>query len=416
MSDQLSADLQALRIDRDVPPPTGNGAVGRWVTWLIVLGVLGAAGAWALPRAQARIFKTTVRTQEIRSVSPTQAATSVSATGYVVALTISRVQPRATGRVLNVHVREGDTVHTGQVLLELDSAEQRVALTATQARAAAAQSRVTVARANITETQVQLERQRRLLTAGATSRSTVEDLEARLGPLRASVEAAVAEARASQADVASQRANLGLLTVSAPFDGVVLNRPPQVGELVGAGAIMGSSGNATAAVIEVMDPRSIVVEVDVPEGRLSSVHLGGPCEISLDAFPDRRLRGVVQEFGHRVDRAKATVPVRVRFVENAGAVLPEMSARVSFLNNEVSQEALTARSRNVVPAGAVTARGGTQVVFTVEDNVARMYRVQLGAREGEGFELIQGPSPGAHVVIAPPAALSDGSPVKEASQ
>lgn len=414
MSDQLSADLNALRIDRDPPPRSGApSALGRVVVWLAVLGALGAGAAYAWPRVQARVFKTEVRTGEVTLVSPTQASTSVTATGYVVALTLSRVQPRVPGRVARVAVREGDVVREGQLLLTLDAVEQRAAIATAQARATAAQARVAVARASLAEAQVNADRQRALVASGAAARSVVEDLDARMGALRASITASEAEARASLAEVASLRVNLGQLTLTAPFDGVVLNRPPQVGEVVGAGMIAGTTNTAASPVIEVMDPRSIVVEVDVPEARLGLVRVGGPCEVALDAFPDRRVRCTVAELGHRVDRAKATVPVRVRFADEAAGVLPEMSARVSFLTAEVSAEALNARPRTVLPAAAVTARGGAQVVFTVEDGVTRQHPVTLGARTGDTVELVQGPSPGAHVVLSPPATLADGNPVKE---
>jgi multidrug efflux pump subunit AcrA (membrane-fusion protein) len=144
--------------------------------------------------------------------------------------------------------------------------------------------------------------------------------------------------------------------------------------------------------------------------------VGGPCEVVLDAFADQRHRATVSEIGRRIDRAKATVPVRVRFSAAVAGVLPEMSARVSFLTAEVSQADLQARARTVLPAAAMTARGGTQVVFTVEDGVARMHPVRVGERVGDGFELLQGPPPGAHVVVTPPATLAEGNPVKETVQ
>lgn len=420
MSDSLSADLHALRIEREPPRrPGGSGGSGalRVALTLALLAGVGGAGAWAWPRVAAQVFKTEVRVGDILAVSPTQASTSVTATGYVVALALSRVQPRIPGRVARVHVREGESVRAGQVLVTLDAVEQRAAIAAAQARMLAAQARVAVARANIEEARVNVERQARLVASGAAPRSVVEDLEARMGALRASVAASEAEVRASHAEVASLRVNLGQLTLAAPFDGVVLNRPPQVGEVIGAGTVSGTTtANATAAVIEVMDPRSLVIEVDVPEARLSLVRVGGPCEVSLDAFPDRRFRATVSELGRRVDRAKATVPVRVRITDDAPGVLPEMSARVSFLTAEVSAEALTARSRTLVPAAAVAARGGARVVFAVEEGRARAHRVTLGPRSGESYELVQGPAPGTRVVLAPPAELSDGSPVKEVTR
>lgn len=416
MPDSLSADLNALRIDRGPPSPSGSSGVVRALLILALLGGLAGAGAYAWPLVSARVFKTEVRVDEVRSVSASQASTSVSATGYVIALTVSRVQPRVAGRVARVHVREGESVREGQLLLTLDASDQRAAITAAQARVSAAQARVAVARAAIVEAQVNLQRQRQLVEGGAAPRSGVEDLEARMSSLRASASASEAEVRAAQAEVASLRTNLGQLTLSAPFAGLVMNRPPQVGEIVGLGAVTGTTAsNAAAAVIEIMDPASLVVEVDVPEGRLGLVRVGGMCQVSLDAFPDRRLRGAVTELGRRVDRSKGTVPVRVR-LDDAAGVLPEMSARVSFLSEAVSAEVLNARARTMLPAAAVTQRGGAQVVFVVEDGVARRREVTLGARAGESVELVQGPSPGARVVLSPPAALSDGSPVKEVTR
>jgi len=417
MADQLTDDLNALRIDRSPPRASaGGGFLARTLGWLVVLGALGAGGAWAWPRVQARVFKTEVRLGEVRSVSPAQAATQVSATGYVVALRISRVQPRASGRVARVMVREGETVRAGQVLLVLDASESRGAIASAQARVLSAQARVAVARANLAEATVALERQRRLVATGSAPRSVVEDLEARQGPLRAQIEASQAEVRATQAEVASLRINQEQLTVMAPFAGRVVNRPPQVGELVGMGAISGTTNNAVAAVVELIDPTSMVVEVDVPEGRMGLVRVGGPCEVALDAFPGRRVRCAVTEFGNRVDRAKATVPVRVRLVDTVEGVLPEMSARVSFLSEALTDTALTAQSRTMIPVAAVTARGGQRVVFAVEDGVARQQAVRLGAQEGDAYLLLEGPPPGARVVLSAPAALTDGNPVKETTR
>jgi HlyD family secretion protein len=417
MGDQLTNDLNALRIDRSEPAPSSGGGLGRALGWLLVLGALGGGSAWAWPRVQGRVFKTEVRLGEVRTVSPAQSATQVSATGYVVALRVSRVQPRASGRVAQVRVHEGETVRAGQVLLVLDASESRAAIAAAQARVLAAQARAAVSRANLAEATVALERQRRLAATGAAPRATVEDLEARMGPLRALIEATQAEVRAAQAEVASLRINLGQLTLTAPFDGRVVNRPPQLGELVGLGALSGTTtANAAAAVVEIIDPTSLVVEVDVPEGRLGLVRIGGPCEVALDAFPGRRVRCAVSAIGNRVDRCEGHGARAGALHRRGRGVLPEMSARVSFLTEALSDAALTARPHTVLPAAAVTARGGQRVVFTVEDGVARQQPVRLGPQEGDGFRLEEGPPPGARVVLGPPATLNDGNPVKETTR
>jgi RND family efflux transporter MFP subunit len=421
VGDPLSDDLASLRIDRDDAPivPSSRGrvhapsrpssGVARYAVIALLLGGVAYGGVRAWPFVESRLFKTDVTTGEVVVVSPAQGATTVTATGYVIALTSARVSSRVPGRVAAVHVREGDAVRTGQALIELDATDVRSTVAAARARVAAAEARVAIARANLADGRQQLERQRRLAESGAVSRQVVEDLQARLGPLEASVAAASAEVRALQADVNVQSATLSLLTIRAPFDGTVVNRPPRPGELLGSELMAGT-------VIELADFRSMVAEVDVPEGRLGLIRVGGPTEIALDAFPGRRFRGAVQELGHRVDRAKATVAVRVRFVDPMEGILPDMAARVSFLTQELTPEMLRAAQRTVVPAAAVTTRNGARVVLVVEDGKVRVRPVSLGAQSGDAYELIDGPPPGSRVVLRPPATLQESNPVREASR
>jgi multidrug efflux pump subunit AcrA (membrane-fusion protein) len=133
----------------------------------------------------------------------------------------------------------------------------------------------------------------------------------------------------------------------------------------------------------------------------------------LDAFPDRRYRGAVLEVVPKVDRAKATVMVRVKFVDPPKDVLPEMGARVSFLTSAITAEAAAEKPKLIVPGAAVTERSGAKVVFVLEGDRLRMMPVELGAPFGDGFELVRGPAPGAKVVKNPSAELVDGKKVKE---
>lgn len=362
---------------------------------------IGVATAW--PRLEAQIFKSEVRITTIDEVSPTAAATSLTASGYVEADHSSRVGPKASGRVAKVLVREGELVTEGQVLVELDPTDQRSAIAAARSRVLAAQARSAAARANLSEVRVQAQRQRVLVEREVGPRSVLEDLEARMGSLEAQVAAADAEVRAAQAEMEVQRVGLGQLTVVAPLSGTVLDDPVEVGEIVGP----------QSTLLTVADLTTLLVQIDVPETRLTLVKIGGPCEISLEAFPGRRFRGVAQEIGRRVDRAKATVPVKVRFAEPVEGVLPDMSARVSFLTQEVRDEALRAPPKLVVPASAVARRAGAQVVFVVEEGAVRAERVRLGARVDEGLEVLDGPPAGTRVVDHPPPTLADGQKVKE---
>lgn len=403
--DDLSADLASLKIDRDPPRAHARGAL-RLLRWLLVLGGLGAlvlAGIWLAPRLSAQFFKTEVQTAPIVEVSPSVALTSLTATGYVIAERRSKVGASVPGRVAKVFAREGMQVREGDLLFELDAADQKSNLTSAQARLHAAEARVTAARASLRELHVQHERQRRLWAEQAAARATVEDLEARIGTSEASVQTALAEWHAAQAQLAQARVTLGHTLIRAPISGTVLDKPRDVGEAV----------EAHTWLLELADLASLVVEVDVPEARLSLVRIGGPCEVTLDAYPGKRLRGRVRELGKRVNRAKATVPVKVELVDAGQDVLPDMSARVSFLTEALDREALEAATKVVVPAAALTERGGRRSVFVVESGIARVAPVKLGARSGDGFELVEGPPPGTRVVMNPDSTLTPGQRVKE---
>jgi hypothetical protein len=171
----------------------------------------------------------------------------------------------------------------------------------------------------------------------------------------------------------------------------------------------------TTGVIELADFNSLVVETDVPEGRLHMVRIGSPCEIVLDAYPTRRYRGEAIEIMPRVNRAKASVGVKVKFIDATEGVLPDMSARVSFLAKALDAEQMKEKAKTIVPGAAVVERSGAKMVFVVDGDRVRLTPVKLRAAFGDGFELEQGPAPGTKVVKSPPDVLQDGNKIKEGS-
>jgi HlyD family secretion protein len=401
--DQLSSDLASLKIDRS--PPRARPGVGRWLPWLLALGALGALVAWGYPHVEAELFKTTVRTGTIVDVSPSLALTSLTATGYVIAERKSKVGSNLPGRIAKLLVKEGSAVKAGDVLVELDAADLRGNVAAAEARVAAAQAKVASTRASLSELAVQEKRQRALLEQRAAARSVVEDLEARIGTSKAEVGSAEAEVRSAQAQLALSKVNLERTVIKAPIDGTVITKPLEVGETI----------EMLTPILELADFASLVVEIDVPETRLGLVKLGGPAEISLDAFAGQRLRGKVNEIGKRVNRSKATVPIKVAFEDPNSGALPDMSARVSFLTEALDQKALAGPSRRVVPSKAVAKRAGRDVVFVVAEGKVKEVPVTLGAPTDDGIELVEGPEPGSKIVLEPPNTLSSGQRVKEGS-
>jgi RND family efflux transporter MFP subunit len=305
-----------------------------------------------------------------------------------------------------VNVKEGDDVKEGDVIAQLDDADARTQIVAAGSRVGVAQARVATARANLAELTQQVNRERQLVASGAVGRANLDDLVAREKALEEAVSAAEAEARAAQADVGTYGVGLKDRLVIAPISGRIVTKPATVGEFVGG------IGNMTN-IAEIVDFDSLMVETDVPEARLHLVKLGGPCEIVLDAYPNKRYRGVAKELGLRVNRQKATVVVKVKFADDTTGVLPEMSARVSFLSKAITDEALKEQPKKVVPADAVVERGGQKVIFTVESGKLHMFPVKVGQSMGSGVELLDGPPPGTKIVAKPLADTSDGQRIKE---
>ncbi len=403
MDDRLDADLSSLRIDRNDRPPSSGRAL-RWVVGLLIAAALAFA-AWRIgaPMLEARLFKTEVGVTEIAMVSPAQAQVQLTSAGYVVPQVEVDVSSKLVGRVDKATVREGSRVAQGQVLFELDASDQRTQVASAQARVASARARAATARAQLAEIAQQVEREKKLVASGAIASATVDDLVARARSLAEQVNAADADVAASQAEVTALSVNLTNTTIRAPIDGTVVAKPLQAGDVVTPGVPMA----------KIADFRSIVVETDVPESRLHLVTKGGPCEVVLDAYPDRRWRGEVVDTSPQLNRAKATATVKVRFLDRDDTVLPEMAARVSFLDAPLDQAKMKEPPKRIVPGSAVADRAGAKVVFTFDAGQVRMVPVVLGPRFGDGFELVEGPPPGTKVVSDPPPSLGDGQAIKE---
>jgi RND family efflux transporter MFP subunit len=410
MSDQLSSDLASLKIDRSAPRPKGKSPVGTIVTVLVLLGAAGAGYVYGLPALSAALFKTEVETTEVITVSPAQASVELTSTGYVVAQSVSAVACKVAGKVKAQHVRQGAKVKPGDVLLEIDPSDQNASIATAASQAAAARARIMTAKATLAETQIQAQRALSLSQEGIGPKGAADDLNARAESLKEQVKASEAEARAADALVNALRVNLGNFTVVAPIAGTVVNKPPELGEFVGpqpAGVAIDMGG------VQIADFTTLQVETDVAESRLSQVKMGGPAEIVLDAFPSKRFRGKAVEITPKVNRTKATLTVKVAFVDDNEGVLPDMAARVSFLNGELDKEAMKAPPKTVVPGTAVVDLNGSKVVYRLEGGVVRMTPITLGPAFGTGFEVTSGVTSGTRLVNNPPQGLADGQKIKE---
>jgi len=405
VTDQLSSDLASLRINRDAPRPPSP--LRRAIVPLLVIGGLAAVGYFGWLKLEGTIMKQEVRTTEVALISPSQAEVTVTATGYVIPQRTSKVGSKLPGRLFKVLVAEGETVKEGQVLAQLEDEDQRSQIVAASSKVGVASARTGTARANLAEITQQVERERALVASGAVGKANLDNLVAREAALKEGVKAAEAEARSAQADVGTFGVGLKDRVIIAPIGGRIVTKPATVGEFVGG---IGNIG----LVAEIVDFDSLVVETDVPETRLHQIKIGGPAEIVLDAYPNRRYRGIASELGLRVNRAKATVVVKVKFTDPMENVLPEMSARVSFLSKAITDAALKEASKRVVANDAVVDRNGQKVVFVVDSGKLHVFPVKVGGPVGgSAVELLDGPAPGVKVVAKPTADTAEGQRIKE---
>lgn len=413
---ELSRDLASLKIDREPKAGGRGGGVPSWLIWVVLAGgVVALAYFVGYPKLQDALHTKTVETGTVQMISPAQGQVQLTATGYVVAEVSAKVAAKVPGRIAEIMVEEGDVITKGQPVARLEDVDQKSALQAARSRTAAARARVATARAAVAETKLQLQREEQLVASGVSPKATAEDLKAKMDSQIAMVRAAEAETAAADADAKSIEIQLGSFLIVSPIPGIVVDKLVEVGEGV-------SPGFGTPGVVEVVDMDSLVVEIDVPESRLAQVHEKAPCEIILDAYPSQRFRGAVKEVGRRMNRAKATVPVKVSFIDRpdrpkAGEekhdLLPDMAARVSFLSKELDEKSITQPPRLMVPAAAVGSRNGGEVVYVYDDGKIRITSVKVGPAEGEYRPLETPLAEGTKVVLSPADGLNDGEKVKE---
>lgn len=402
--DQLSHELASLHIQRD-SPRAGRG--GRYVVVALVLLAVGAAGVYVYWRKpQERLFPEEADLGAVTLVSPSQENVNLVATGYVNSRHKATVAPKVTGRLARLFVDEGDTVKEGQVVAEIESADAQAQLAQVKADVAAARAKVERARADYADAEMKMQREQKLSGSGAGTLAAFDDARARAVSARAALESAEADVGSVQARHQAAQINYENTKVRAPFDGTVIRKLAEMGEV-------SSVGGQGIFLIASMSKNDLQVEADVSEAQLSKVKVGTPTETLLDAFPDKRFRGEVREIRQTVDRSKAAVTVKVRFNDDTKGVLPDMAAKVNFLQRALDDSALKLAPKLVAPADSIVERGGRKVVLSVVDGRVREVPVVTGSAIGAMVELTAGPPTGTRVVRNPPEKLKEGSAVKE---
>ncbi len=363
----------------------------NWIIWLIVVAILITgvlvAKNWLNPGIEVQLVSATL-------TSPSQVNAILTASGYVVARRKAAVASKGTGTLVYLAVDEGDPVKKGQVIARLDDSD--VAASLRRAR-----ENLHVAEADLDDAKKNFERMRKLLGTRAIAQIDYDTAEARYKRVIATIDAAKYAVREAEVAVENTR-------IIAPFDGTVLKKNADVGEIVAplAGAV-----SSRAAVLTIADMSSLEVDADVSEANITRVAANQNCEITLDAYPQQRYPGYVSNIVPTADRAKATVMVKIKFKKYDQRVLPEMGAKIAFLALGKSADAENVKPILMLPATAVATRDGREVVFQIKENRAVEVRVTTGQRLAASVEITAGLKEGDKVIATVDERIGPGTKV-----
>ena len=400
--------LKSLKIDRSAPPPPTSHK-GLWIgLGVAAVVVLGAGGAWL---ALGRDKGVEVQVADVVAIGNGGAvsASVLDATGYVVARRMATVSAKVPGKVREVLIEEGQRVEPGQVIATLDpiDAEQQRTLSASQLQAA--RSQAAGVQAQLKEAEANAARLGALVGQKLVSRAQYEQAIAQRDSLRAQLATAQRNAQVAADGLRISAQGVDNTIVRAPFAGVVIAKAAQPGEIVSP--LSAGGGFTRTGIGTIVDMDSLEVEVEVGEAFIGRVKPGMPTETVLNAYQDWKIPGKVIAIIPAADRGKATVKVRVGIDAKDARIVPDMGARVSFLEEAKPVQA-DVKPGVLVPAAAIVERDGKDVAFAIDGVAVQQRTLKLGRTLGDDREVLSGLAGGERVVLDPPDTLSDGVRVK----
>ncbi|MGD1007467.1 MAG: efflux RND transporter periplasmic adaptor subunit [Ignavibacteriaceae bacterium] len=390
-----NSDLSSLRIDRsEKEAPGGSKKNITIITTVIIAAALGLFGYNILSSAfnSAEEVKLTTATLQ----TPAQSNAIFTASGYVVAQRKAAVASKGTGRLVYLGVVEGDKVTKDQIIARLENSD-------VMAQLAEAKANLELQESSLKDASNSYERQKALFKTGSTTQADVDAAEANYNHVLASIN--VAKAQVQAGEVALENT-----IIRAPFNGTVLTKDADVGEIV---APLAASINSRGAVVTIADMSSLQVEADVSESNIEKISLDQEGEIILDAYPGHSYSGYVAKIVPTADRTKATVLVKVGFKNYDSRVLPEMSAKVMFLaKDSKNSSSIEQQPILVIPSTAVANRDGKNVVFIIKNNQAIQVQITIGQQFDSYIEIKSGLKNGDQVIDNITDKIKDGLKVK----
>ncbi|MGC1456923.1 MAG: efflux RND transporter periplasmic adaptor subunit [Steroidobacteraceae bacterium] len=336
--DEKTKLLEQLRIDRGEgvsSAPVSRRSVPIWVVYLLLLVIVAGIGSGFFLRSHGATSvaagATTAADSGAAAASVPAGATALDASGYVVAQRQATVSAKTTGRVVELRIEDGQRVREGEIIARLDDTNTQAGLFAAKAQLAQAEASLDAAKVAVADAGPIYDRNQKQRAAGVISAQDFDADKSNFNAVQSDLLVKQRMVDVAQANVEVAQRNEDDMTVRAPYDGVITVKAAQQGEIVSP--ISAGGGFTRTGIGTIVDMNSLEVEVDVSENFINRVHVNQPVTVRLNAYPDWNIPGAVIAIIPTADRSKATVMVRVGFKEKDARILPEMGARVSFMND-----------------------------------------------------------------------------------
>jgi RND family efflux transporter MFP subunit len=410
-----SALLDQLRLSRDDSKTDNSMSRVRWLLGSIAGIVVLGAGVWLVLGRTGGVAVRVAVAQASTGGPATSGASLLDASGYVVARRAATVSSKITGKVQEVLIEEGQRVAINQVLARLDDSNARARLQQATAQIAQSEASLQAAKTAVADARPIFQREEKERAQALISAQDFDGAKATYNAAAAAFDVAERSVAVARASLVVAQRDEDDTVVRAPFAGVVTVKAAQPGEMVSP--ISAGGGFTRTGIGTIVDMDSLEVEVDVNENFINRVQSSQPTTIRLNAYPDWEMPGEVIAIIPTADRSKATVKVRVAFKRRDERILPEMGARVAFLQQTGANSARTPAHRSVlIPAETVQVNGDTGVVFVVHGDKAEQRTVKLGAQSEQGQVVLSGIDAGARLAIPVQGKLSDGMTVRVEKQ
>jgi RND family efflux transporter MFP subunit len=398
----VKPDLGALRIEAH---KRGSRNAGKRIAIILValLSALVIAGGIYAYMHQAPSVQ--VATADVPDNGP---QAMLNASGYVTPQRRATVAAKITGRVTGVFFTEGMYVHTGFVLATLDDSDAQRTLASAKADRNATQASILDLQVQLKNAQIELHRAQELRTAGIQTQEVLDNATMAVNSLKAKIDYTQAQVLSADARVKEAQQAVDNCIITAPFDGIIVSKDAQVGEMVSP--ISAGGGFTRTGIATIVDMASNEIEVDVNENYIARVKGGQEVTAVLDAYPDWKIPCRVRTIIPTADRQKATVEVRIAFDKLDPRILPDMGVKVTFLGEE-TKAGKEAPASVMVPQNAVRDDGGQKIVFLVTGDHVERHAVNVGTTNGAQTQILAGLVAGDTVVVGGPADLRDGETV-----